>query len=98
MTSAKTKAGISPVPLDPPVGRVTLTGYIEMVADYWADDGGAGGCQYCDMLIDDGYCAMLHDHSIPDGNCFGLFERDGVEQPKEVTPNAELRGGDSRPA
>lgn len=60
-----------------------LSEYLEMVADYWSL--GQEVCDRCDMCIEAGYCAMLHDSTVPGGNCLGLLAI-GVRQSDEV-PN-----------
>ena len=60
-----------------------LAEYLEMVADYWSLSQDV--CKQCDMNIEQGYCAMLHDSTVPDGDCLGLVAI-GVSQPDEV-PN-----------
>ena len=59
----------------------TLTGYLQAVSDYWMN-ADRHDCAGCDMH-DDGYCAMLHDRSVPDGDCNGLLKIHGWKQPAE---------------
>lgn len=61
-----------------------LTEYLDMVSDYWRLSNQAA-CDRCEMNEEQGYCAMLHDRSVPDGDCPGLADL-GVYQPAEV-PN-----------
>jgi hypothetical protein len=63
-----------------PLQRVTMTGYLDMVAEYWAKDGTC--CKNCDMHDEPGYCGMLHDAAVPEGDCAGLLARDGIKQPE----------------
>jgi hypothetical protein len=63
-----------------PLQRVTLTGYLDKVAEYWHMDGTC--CANCDMHDEPGYCSMLHDTTVPDGDCAGLLARDGIKQPE----------------
>lgn len=65
-----------------------LAEYLEMVADYWSMSQEV--CHRCDMCIEAGYCAMLHDSAVPDGDCLGLAAI-GVSQPDDV-PNNRLDG------
>jgi hypothetical protein len=59
--------------------RVTLTGYLELVSEFWAQ--GPSACERCDLFDDPGYCSMLHDRSVPNADCLGLLERDGIAHP-----------------
>ena len=69
---------------------MTLTEYLDAVSQFWNqeadsqffDKGDELICQKCEMYGGQGYCAMLHDRSIPDGNCLGLFQL-GLSQPKD---------------
>lgn len=60
----------------------TLNGYLQAVSDYW-DHADRHDCARCVMYDGPGYCAMLHDRSVPDGDCRGLVHMHGWKQPKE---------------
>lgn len=66
-----------------PMTKITLTEYLTKVSEYWEKDGTV--CHNCDMSLDDepGYCRMLHDRKVPDGDCAGLLAREGLRQPYE---------------
>lgn len=64
---------------------LTLTGYLGKVSEYWAGARAENdtACKRCEHYDGPGYCGMLHDGSVPDGDCLGLLERDGAHQPSE---------------
>ena len=64
-----------------------LTEYLDKVSDYWSQSRKA--CWDCDLLIEHGHCAMLHDHSVPDGDCLGVADL-GIYQPSDA-PNYAAR-------
>jgi hypothetical protein len=63
--------------------KVTLTGYLGKVSEFWADGANEKTCARCGMYEGPGYCAMLHLPYVPYGDCLGLLERDCIKQPKE---------------
>ena len=56
-----------------------LTEYLDKVSEYWRLSNQTA-CDQCSMNEEPGYCAMLHDSSVPDGDCLGLANL-GVYQP-----------------
>ena len=60
---------------------VTLAGYLGKVSEYWGRAQTDEVCKRCEHYDGPGYCGMLHDQSVPDGDCLALLERDGVKQP-----------------
>lgn len=68
------------------VERMNEVDYLNAVADFWAQAPDA--CDRCCLYHGPGYCAMLHDREIPDIDCLGLRERDGIRRPWRVPPNA----------
>lgn len=62
----------------------TLVGYLTMVSDFWSE-GNDETCHLCDLQDEHGHCGMLHDRTVPDGDCLGLLIRLGLKQPAEVT-------------
>lgn len=64
--------------------RMGLTEYLDAVTDYWGLSQDL--CERCEMNIEHGYCAMLHDSSVPDGDCLGLAAI-GIHQPADAILN-----------
>lgn len=60
---------------------MSLTVYLDLVSDFWHEDSRA--CARCDFYDAPDYCEMLHDHSVPNGDCLGVLERDNIKQPSE---------------
>lgn len=63
----------------------TLTGYLQAVSDYW-EKSDCHDCAGCEMYDGPGYCGLLHDRSVPDGDCRGLLVIHGCKQPKDPRP------------
>lgn len=55
--------------------------YLEAVSKFW--ESASLACERCDFNDPDRGCDMLYARSIPNGNCLGLLERDGIKQPPE---------------
>ncbi len=62
---------------------MSLTEYLDKVSAFWESDAASLTCHRCEMYEGEGYCAMLHDRSIPNGDCLGLLEIEDAKQPPE---------------
>ena len=72
-----------------------LTEYLDKVSEYWRLSN-QSACDQCEMNEEPGYCAMLHDSRVPDGDCLGLADL-GIYQPAEVPNDQHNRPASAGP-
>lgn len=64
---------------------MTLWQYLFKVDEFWTE-GQNSVCSRCEFFDEEEGgqdCGILHWRAIPEGNCLGLLERDGLKQPED---------------
>lgn len=58
----------------------TFVNWMDEVVAFWSK-ADYKTCRRCIYFEGRGYCAILHDRTVPDGDCLGVVETIGMKQP-----------------